>query len=46
MSWLPVAASDIARKVDVLFYSLLALTGLVAVVILALMIIFGVRYRA
>jgi len=46
MSWLPVAASDIARRVDVLFYSLLALTGLVAIVILALMIIFGVRYRA
>jgi cytochrome c oxidase subunit II len=46
MTWLPVAASDIAQRVDVLFYTLLALTGLVAIVVLALLVVFGVRYRA
>ena len=40
------AASDIAQRVDVLFYSLVALSGLVALGIVTLMIIFCVRYRA
>ena len=45
MSWQP-AASDTAQRVDLLFYSMLALTGLVALAIFALMVVFGVRYRA
>jgi cytochrome c oxidase subunit 2 len=46
MRWLPVAASDMASRVDVLFYSMVALTGLVALGIFVLMIVFCVRYRA
>jgi cytochrome c oxidase subunit 2 len=46
MTWLPVAASDMAQRVDLLFYSLLVLTGLVALGIFALIGFFGVRYRA
>jgi cytochrome c oxidase subunit 2 len=46
MRWLPVAASDMAARVDVLFYSMVALTGLVALGIFALMVYFCVRYRA
>jgi cytochrome c oxidase subunit 2 len=46
MTWLPVAASDMAERVDLLFYSLLVLTGLVALGIFVLMVFFGVRYRA
>jgi cytochrome c oxidase subunit II len=46
MTFQPPAASDIAQRVDLLFYSLLALTGLVAFAIFALLIIFCVRYRA
>ncbi len=42
--WLP-AASDTAQRVDSLFFALLALTGLVALVIAILMIVFCVRYR-
>jgi cytochrome c oxidase subunit 2 len=44
--WLPTAASDIAQRVDVLFYALLALTGAVAAAIFLVMIVFSVRYRA
>src|ERR1051325_8755021 len=44
--WLLAAASDIAARVDVLFFSLLALTGAVAIAIFVLMIVFSVRYRA
>ena len=42
----PPAASDIAQRVDLLFYSLVALTGVVALAIIALLIVFCVRYRA
>jgi cytochrome c oxidase subunit 2 len=45
MTWLP-AASDTAQSVDLLFYSVLVVTGLVTLAIFALMIFFGVRYRA
>jgi cytochrome c oxidase subunit 2 len=45
MTWLP-AASDMAERVDLLFYSVLLLTGLVSLGIFVLMIYFGVRYRA
>jgi len=40
------AASDIAQRVDVLFYTLVALTGIVALGVLVLMVVFCVRYRA
>ncbi|HET9761940.1 MAG TPA: cytochrome c oxidase subunit II, partial [Casimicrobiaceae bacterium] len=40
------AASDIAQRVDVLFYTLVALTGVVALAIITLMMVFAVRYRA
>jgi cytochrome c oxidase subunit 2 len=43
--WLPVAASDMAARVDLLFYSLTALCGLVALAIFVLMAWFAVRYR-
>ena len=46
MTWLPVAASDMAQRVDLLFYSMVALTGLVALGIFVLMVFFSVRYRA
>ena len=46
MRWLPIAASDMAARVDVLFYAMVALTGLVALGILALTVYFCVRYRA
>ena len=45
MTWLP-AASDTAQRVDLLFYSMLVLTGLVALGIFLVMIYLGVRYRA
>ncbi len=45
-AWLPVAASDTAARVDVLFYSMLALTGAVALVITVLIVVFSIRYRA
>jgi cytochrome c oxidase subunit 2 len=44
-AWLPPAASDMAVRVDHLFYGMVVLTGLVALVVLALMIFFCVRYR-
>ncbi len=46
MSWLPIAASDMAQRVDVLFYSLVVLTGFVALGVFAVMIVFAIRYRA
>jgi cytochrome c oxidase subunit 2 len=46
LHWLPAAASDMAQRVDLLFYSLLALTGAVALGIFAVMAVFAVRYRA
>ena len=46
MRWFPVAASDMAHRVDVLFYSMVAITGVVALGIFVLMIFFCVRYRA
>ena len=46
MRWLPVAASDTAARVDVLFYSMVALTGIVALGIFVLALYFCVRYRA
>ena len=44
--WIPVVASDIAERVDVLFYSMLALTGTVTLGIFILMTWFSIRYRA
>jgi len=46
MSWLPVAASDMAARVDLLFYSMLALTGLTSLAIFVVMAVFAIRYRA
>lgn len=43
--WLP-AASSFAPEVDWLFFSLLAITGVVLLLVFALMIRFVVRYRA
>jgi cytochrome c oxidase subunit II len=45
VAWLPQAASDMAQRIDVLFYCLLALTGIVALGVFTLIVIFGVRYR-
>ncbi|HEX4926390.1 MAG TPA: cytochrome c oxidase subunit II [Burkholderiales bacterium] len=44
--WLPIAASDIAGRVDTLFYFMVVLTGTVAIAIFVVMIVFAVRYRA
>ena len=44
--WLPAAASDIAARVDALFFFMVALTGAVAAAIFVLIIVFSVRYRA
>lgn len=46
MRWFPVAASDMAAKVDLLFYSMVVLTGLVALGIFVLITWFCIRYRA
>jgi len=40
------AASDIAQRVDVLFYAMIALTGIVALGVLVVLVVFCVRYRA
>ena len=40
------AASDIAQRVDLLFFTLVALTGVVALAIITLLVVFSVRYRA
>jgi cytochrome c oxidase subunit 2 len=45
MKWTIPAASDAASRVDALFFTLLAVTGLVALAIFALMIVFCLRYR-
>jgi cytochrome c oxidase subunit 2 len=42
---LPERASDHARSVDAIFYSLLALCGLIVLGISAAMLFFGIRYR-
>jgi len=46
MTWSLPAASDIAASVDLLFYALLALTGVVAIAITVVILVFAVRYRA
>ena len=38
-------ASDIARSVDLLFFSMLGLTGVVAIAVATLIVVFAVRYR-
>lgn len=43
--WLPVSASDAADRVDVLFFSMVGVTGIVALGIFAVMVFFLVRYR-
>ena len=43
--WLPVGASDAAHRVDVLFLSLVGITGLVACGIFATILYFCIRYR-
>jgi cytochrome c oxidase subunit 2 len=43
---MPIAASDVAARVDLLFYSLVALTGTVALAIFVVMTLFAIRYRA
>ena len=44
MTWL-AQASDVAEKVDALFFTLLAVTGLVALTIFVMIFVFCVRYR-
>jgi len=44
MSWLP-AASESARHVDALFFTLLGITGFVALAIAAVVVAFCIRYR-
>jgi cytochrome c oxidase subunit 2 len=43
--WIPPAASESAQRFDVLFWSVVAVTGLVALGIFAVMTVFVVRYR-
>ncbi|MGZ5094070.1 MAG: cytochrome c oxidase subunit II [Burkholderiales bacterium] len=43
--WLPVSASDAADRVDVLFFSMVGITGTVAIGIFAVMAFFLIRYR-
>ena len=43
--WLPPAASDVAARVDALFFAMVALTGTVALAITVVMLVFAVRYR-
>ncbi len=45
-SWMPEQASDIATRVDLLFFGLLAVCGMIAFAVAAAVIIFCVRYRA
>ena len=42
---LPIAASTEADKVDLIFYSLLALAGLITLLVFGLILFFAVRYR-
>ena len=43
--WLLPAASDVATKVDALFFTVLAVTGLVTAAIFILIVVFCIRYR-
>jgi cytochrome c oxidase subunit 2 len=43
--WLPPQASDLATRVDIVFFSMLALTATVALVISIVIVWFAVRYR-
>jgi cytochrome c oxidase subunit II len=45
MRWTIAQASDLAPRVDALFFTLLAVTGMVALAIFVLIIVFCVRYR-
>lgn len=45
MKWTLAAASDVAARVDGLFFTMLAITGLVASAIFVVMIVFCLRYR-
>jgi len=45
MKWTLAQASDVAHQVDALFFTVLAVTALVAIAIFVLMIVFCVRYR-
>ncbi|HZZ93790.1 MAG TPA: cytochrome c oxidase subunit II [Usitatibacter sp.] len=45
MKWYIAAASDVAPKVDALFFTLLAVTGIVAAAIFVLIVFFCIRYR-
>jgi cytochrome c oxidase subunit II len=44
--WLPPRASDIAQRVDFLFFSMLGLTGAVALAVAFLIVVFSIRYRS
>ena len=43
--WFLPAASDVATKVDALFFTVLAVTGLVTAAIFILIVVFCIRYR-
>jgi cytochrome c oxidase subunit II len=43
--WMPAQASGMASRIDTLFFSLLALTGTVALAIALLIVVFVIRYR-
>ena len=43
--WIPPAASAAAERTDVIFFSLVAITGTVALLIAATLVVFVVRYR-
>jgi cytochrome c oxidase, subunit II len=45
MKWFLPQASDVAVRVDALFFTLLAITGLVALAIFVMIVVFCVRYR-
>ncbi len=44
--WLPPSASESAQRFDTLFWSMVAITGLVALAIFTVMVVFLVRYRS
>lgn len=44
--WMAPGISDAAHRTDVLFFSLVAITGAVAAAIFAVIIVFAIRYRA
>ena len=43
--WMPAQASSMASRIDTLFFSLLALTGTIALAIALLIVVFAIRYR-